>query len=115
MWELLDDGSVREQTLCPEDFGLPAHPLDDVKGGTAAENAATFKALLASGDNIPQHLTPILDFVLVNTAALLVVAGRADSLKDGVALARGAIRSGKAWHALELYREFTIKESAEAN
>jgi anthranilate phosphoribosyltransferase len=112
-WELLDDGSVRERTLCPEDFGLPAHPLDDVKGGTPGENAAMFKALLASRDDIPQHLTPILDFVLMNAAALLVVAGCADSLKDGVALARGAITSGKAWHAIEMFREFTIKESTE--
>jgi anthranilate phosphoribosyltransferase len=115
VWELLDDGSVRERTLCPEDFGLPTHPLDDVKGGTGVENAATFKALLASGENIPQHLTPILDFVLMNAAALLVVAGRTDSLKDGVTLAREAITSGKAWNALEMFRDFTIRESAEAN
>ncbi len=115
LWELLEDGSVRERKLCPADFGLPAHPLDDVKGASPAENAAAFKTLLTSGDDIPAHLTPILDFVLMNTAALLVVAGRADDLKDGVRLAREAITSGKAWHALEVFREFAVKESAEAN
>jgi anthranilate phosphoribosyltransferase len=114
LWELLNDGSVRERTLCPADFGLPAHPLDDVKGASPAENAAMFKALLASGDDIPSHLTPILDFVLMNAAALLVVAGRADGLKEGVRLAREAITSGKAWHALEVFQGFAVKESAEA-
>ena len=113
LWELRDDGSVCERTLCPADFGLPAHPLDNVKGGSPEENAAAFKALLASGDNIPAHLTPILDFVLMNAAALLVVEGRADSLKEGVRLAREAVTSGKAWHALEMFREFSEKESAE--
>jgi len=115
VWELLDSGSVRERTLCPADFGLPAHPLDDAKSGTPEENAASFKALLTSGDNIPQHLTPVLDFVLMNAAALLVVAGRADSLIDGVRLARGAITSGKAWHAFEAFRDVTVKESADVN
>lgn len=114
LWELLNDGSVRERTLCPADFGLPAHPLDDVKGASPAENAAMFKALLASGDDIPSHLTPILDFVLMNAAALLVVAGRVDGLKEGVRLAREAITSGKAWHALEVFQGFAVKESAEA-
>jgi anthranilate phosphoribosyltransferase len=114
-WELLENGGARERTLCPADFGLPAHPLDDVKGGTPAENAVAFKALLTSGDKIPQHLTPILDFVLMNAAALLVVAGRAENFKDGVRLARAAITSGEAWQALEMFREFTIKESAEVN
>ncbi|KAH9973924.1 glycosyl transferase [Russula compacta] len=115
VWELLDDGGVRERTLSPADFGLPAHPLSDVKSATPAENAAAFKALLTSGDNIPAHLTPILDFVLINAAALLVVAGRADNFKHGVGLALEAITSGKAWHALETFREFGVKEeSAEA-
>jgi len=115
LWELLEDGSVLERTLCPADFGLPAHPLDDVKGASPAENAAMFKTLLTSGDNIPAQLTPILDIVLMNTAALLVVAGRAENIKEGVRLAREAITSGRAWHALEVFRDFAVKESAEAN
>jgi len=115
LWELLDDGSVRERTLCPADFGLPTHSLDDVKGASPAENAAAFKTLLTSGDNIPARLMPVLDFVLMNAAALLVVAGRAEDLKEGARLAREAITSGRAWHALEVFRDFAVKESAEAN
>ncbi|KAI0251089.1 glycosyl transferase [Lactifluus subvellereus] len=114
VWELLENGDVRERTLCPADFGLPAHPLSDVKSATPADNAAAFEALLTSGDNIPEHLTPILDFVLMNAAALLVVAGRAENFVDGVRLARESVTSGKAWHALEVFREYGVKESAEA-
>jgi len=113
-WELLENGDVRERTLCPADFGLPAHPLGDVKGATPADNAAAFEALLASGDHIPERLTPVLDFVLMNAAALLVVAGHAENFVEGVRLARQSVTSGKAWHALEVFREYGVKESAEA-
>jgi anthranilate phosphoribosyltransferase len=116
VWELLENGGgeVRERTLCPADFGLPTHPLSDVKSGSPADNAAAFKALLTSGDNVPNHLTPILDFVLINAAALLVVAGCADNFRDGVRLARESVSSGKAWHALEVFRQYGVNESAEA-
>jgi anthranilate phosphoribosyltransferase len=114
VWELQENGDVSERMLCPADFGLPTHPLSDVKSTTPADNAATFKALLTSGDNIPEHLTPILDFVLINAAALLVVAGRADNFSDGVRLARESVTSGMAWRALERFREYGVNESAEA-
>ncbi len=114
-WELREDGDVRERTLHPTaDFGLPAHPLADVRGASPAENAATLRALLTSGNDIPERLTPILDFVLLNAAALLVVAGRADNFVDGVAVAKEAVTSGKAWDALELFREYSLKDAAEA-
>jgi anthranilate phosphoribosyltransferase len=115
VWELLENGGdVRERTLCPADFGLPTHPLSDVKSASPADNAAAFKTLLTSGDNVPDHLTPILDFVLINTAALLVVAGRADNFREGVRLARESVSSGKAWRALEEFRRYGVNESAEA-
>ena len=114
-WELREDGEARERTLHPTvDFGLPTHNLEDVRGASPGENAATLRALLTSGNDIPERLTPILDFVLLNSAALLVVAGIADNFVDGVALAKEAITSGKAWRALELFRENGLKEAAEA-
>lgn len=102
-WELRD-GKVSRKTLTPGDFGLPVHPLSSVAGGTPKENAATFKALLTSGDQIPQGLTGILDFVLMNASALLVVAGLADDYVHGTKMARQSIVSGKAWEALETFR-----------
>ncbi len=112
-WELHPDGSVTERTVHPRDFGLQAHPLSEVAGGTPEENAATFRALLQSGENIPAKLTPVLDFVLMNAAALLVVAGIAVDLKDGVAKARESITSGKAWNALEQFRDAGVAAAAQ--
>ncbi|KAI0662130.1 glycosyl transferase family, a/b domain-containing protein [Cubamyces menziesii] len=113
VWEL-NNGAVTERTVHPQDFGLQSHPLSAVAGGTPEENAETFKALLCSGSNIPERLTPVLDFVLMNAAALLVVAGVAQDLKDGVAKARESITSGKAWNALEQFRDAGLAAAAKA-
>ena len=82
-----------------------AFPLAAVAGGTPEENAATFRALLCSGKDVPASLEPVMDFVLMNAAALLVVAGVAADLKEGVAKARESIMSGKAWEAFEKFRD----------
>jgi len=104
VWEL-KDGNITETTLRPTDFGLPTHPLTSVSGGTVSQNAETFKALLTSGFEIPDELTPVLHFVLMNASALLVVAGIASDYEHGVRLARESMRSGAAWKALEVFRE----------
>ncbi|THG95580.1 hypothetical protein EW026_g6102 [Hermanssonia centrifuga] len=104
VWEL-KDGQITQSVIHPEQFGLETHPLSEVAGGTPTENAEIFKLLLTSGAAIPKRLTPILHFVLMNAAALLVVAGKADDFKGGVQLAMESITSGKAWKALEIFRE----------
>lgn len=103
IWEL-KDGNITEGIISPSDFGLPAHSLSHVAGGTPEENAETFKTLLTSGEQIPESLTPVRDFVLMNAAALLVVAGRAQDYKEGVKLALESITSGKAWEALQTFK-----------
>jgi anthranilate phosphoribosyltransferase len=111
-WEL-KDGKISQLTVHPvEDFGLQCHPLKSVAGGGPDENAQTFKILLRSGKDIPEALTPVLEFVLINASALLVVAGIASDFKEGVRLARESIYSGKAWDALEQFREAGKKASA---
>ncbi|THH04546.1 hypothetical protein EW146_g10149 [Bondarzewia mesenterica] len=110
-WEL-KNGEIRELTLHPTDFGLRVHALTQVAGGTPAENAATFKLLLTSGDAIPERLTPVLHFVLMNAAALLVVAGKAADYKEGARLALESVTSGAAWRALETFRESGKKAAA---
>ena len=82
-------------TISPSDFGLPQHPLHSVKGGDAAYNSATMHELL--GGTLQG---PVLDFVLLNSAALLFVAGVASSLIQGVAIARESILSGNAKRSL---------------
>ena len=90
----LDGGEVTEFEIHPEDAGLPVHPFEDVIGGTPAENAAAFRALLEGVKGAYR------DAVVLNAAAALVIAGKAGSLKDGAALARDAIDSGAAKTAL---------------
>ncbi|MEI4232538.1 anthranilate phosphoribosyltransferase [Roseovarius sp. D22-M7] len=84
------DGVVREVELHPEDFGLPVHPLQGILGGTPAENGSALRALL---DGAPGAYR---DAVLLNAAAALIVAGRVDDPKDGVAMAAESIDSGAA-------------------
>ena len=103
-WELRD-GKITEATLHPEQFGVQVHPLSSVAGGSPEDNAATFKALLTSGDNTPQELIPVRDFVLINASALLVVAGLAEDYEQGTKMALESITSGSAWNALQQFRE----------
>ena len=86
----LENGEIREFTLHPEDAGLPVHPFEAIMGGTPAENATAFRALL-NGTACAYR-----DAVLLNAAAALMVADKVSNLKDGVALARTSIDSGAA-------------------
>lgn len=74
----------------PGQAGLPRHPLDAIRGGDAAYNAAALTRLL-DGETGAYR-----DAVLLNAAAALIVADRAASWDDGIALATGAIDSGAA-------------------
>jgi anthranilate phosphoribosyltransferase len=91
----LDGGRVRTFEVTPEDAGLPRARLADLKGGEPAENAARLVALLEGEPG------PLRDIVLLNSAAALIVAGKAADLKEGVARAAQAIRDGSARHALD--------------
>jgi anthranilate phosphoribosyltransferase len=103
-WEL-KDGVITQKTLHPSQFGLSVYKLSQVAGGSPDENAATLTTLLTSGYAIPPALTPVLDFILLNASALLVVAGVVDDFVSGVQLAMRGIAEGKAWKALQTFRE----------
>lgn len=83
-------GGVHEFTITPEDAGLPRHPFSAIMGGSPPENAAALRALLDG------HAGAYRDAVLLNAAGALLVAGRAKTLTDGVAMARQSIDSGAA-------------------
>ncbi|MCX7644798.1 MAG: anthranilate phosphoribosyltransferase [Rhodobacteraceae bacterium] len=86
----LAGGAVVERELHPEDAGLPVHPFEAILGGTPEENARALRALLAGAPGAYR------DAVLLNAAAALLLAGRAATLPEGVAIARESIDSGKA-------------------
>src|SRR6266545_4819441 len=89
------EGTVRNSTVRPEDFGMPRASIQDLRGGDRAENAEIIRTILA-GDPGPRR-----DIVLMNAAAALLVGGLARDLKDGVALAARSIDSGAASKKLE--------------
>ena len=97
----LNAGEIREFVVHPEDAGLPAHPFEAIQGGTPAENAVAFRALLDGAKG------GFRDAVLLNAAAALVVADRAASLKDGVEIARDSLDSGKAKAKVEALARLT--------
>ncbi|ODM22670.1 hypothetical protein SI65_00259 [Aspergillus cristatus] len=116
--------------LHPSDFGLPTHPLSDVYGRKMPkDNAAKLMSILRN--ELPRD-DPILDFVIMNVAALLVVSGICDAdtsnmgpgddgqvitergpgggrWKEGVRRARWAIENGASLKCLEEFIEVTNK------
>jgi anthranilate phosphoribosyltransferase len=94
-------GSLRCFTICPEEAGLSRAPIEAIRGGDAALNAATLQALLQGA------IGPYRDTVLLNAGGALVVAGRAADIRDGIGLAVRSIATGAALAALETLRRET--------
>jgi anthranilate phosphoribosyltransferase len=92
------DGSLREFTVTPAQAGLRSAPLDAIRGGDPAQNAAALLALLHGAASAYR------DMVLLNAAAALIVAGRAGDLREGASLAAASIDGGAALHTLERAR-----------
>ncbi len=90
-----NNGRVIEFDVVPEEAGLKPARIEDLKGGEPAHNAALMRELLAGARG------PLRDIVLLNSAAALVVAGRAEDLRDGADLAARAIDSGAARDVLD--------------
>jgi len=97
----LRDGCTKSYSISPEDFGLPRASLDSLRGGTAEENATLLRKILASAPG-PQQ-----DVVLMNAAAALFAGDRAQSLEQGLLLAREVLDSGRALAKLEQLIEFS--------
>ena len=94
-------GRLRRFVVMPEDAGLGRAPIEAIRGGDAAQNAAALLGLLEGAPGAYR------DTVLLNAGAGLIVAGRAVTLPEGVALARQALDSGAARMALERLRTET--------
>ncbi|UZJ53383.1 hypothetical protein CBS101457_002703 [Exobasidium rhododendri] len=140
VWEL-KDGNIEHFVVRPASFALRWYPLAHVKSGTSAQNAAIARYFFrtetyeeeggipdgptsspitfTSGSppvsyTIPAgtHLDAIYTFVLIQTSALLYVAGRAPTLGACTELARKSLRLGGAKHALEVLRKEASKAGA---
>jgi anthranilate phosphoribosyltransferase len=92
---VVDAGKVSTFRISPRNAGLPDARPEDLIGGNAVENAAHIRAVLGGLKG------PLRDIVLLNAAAALLVAGKASTLREGVALAAESIDSGQALAVLE--------------
>lgn len=100
------DGWFKSTVIAPEDFGLERCTKEDLRGGTPAENAQITRAIL-SGEKGPKR-----NAVLMNAGAALYIGGKADSLKDGIALAAENIDSGRALATLNKFIEVSNRPEA---
>lgn len=132
-WQLVERGNsanveVEHFLLEPKDFGLSTHPLNTVSPGKEPHQNAEILRRILQGEMADDD--PILEFVLINTAALFVVSGicEADTSamgpgddgkvitergpgngrwKEGVRRARWTIKSGEAWKQWSAFAEVT--------
>ena len=85
----LKNGAIRTFEINPEDAGLPLSDPDALKGGEPGQNAAALIAVVEGAKNAYR------DIAIINAAAALVVAGKAETIKTGAEMAAAALDSGK--------------------
>jgi len=101
------DGWFKSYTIAPEDFGFERCTKDDLKGGTPEENAKITREILGGAKGHKRNA------VLMNAGAALYIGGKAETLKDGIALAAKIIDSGKALETLDKLIEVSNRPEEE--
>ena len=96
----LKSGAITDREISPQSAGLTTHGLDSLRGGTPEQNAAALLALL---DGAPGAYR---DIVALNAGAALMVAGRAETLEQGVKISQTVIDDGRASAKLDQWRDF---------
>ena len=86
------NGTIALGTVTPEEVGLTRSPIESLQGGNARTNAGILTAVF-SGEPGPRR-----DIVLLNAAAVLITAGLASDLRDGITLAASTIDTGAVTH-----------------
>lgn len=101
------DGQVLERRLDPEaDLGIPRCSVDELRGGSPAENAQAIRDVFA-GKNGGRR-----DAILLNAAGAIAAGGHAADLREGLEVARRTIDSGAAEERLELLIAFSRESVA---
>ncbi len=98
-WEIRE-GKAEKRVLEPADFALRTAKPQDLRGGDRQRNLEIANAVLAGAPGAQR------DIVLVNAAAALVAAGKAETFLEGVAIAVVAIDSGAAKRKVEALAAF---------
>jgi anthranilate phosphoribosyltransferase len=100
VWEVRG-GQVEEWTLRVEDTGLPKTPIEAIRGGSKEENAATMRRLFQGEQG------PVRNMVLLNSAGVLMVGDKTETIRQGVEMSAGIIDSGAALAKLDQMVEVT--------
>ena len=100
VWEVRG-GQVEEWTLRVEDTGLPKTPIEAIRGGSKEENAATMLRLFQGEQG------PVRNMVLLNSAGVLMVGDKTETIRHGVEMSAGIIDSGAALAKLDQMVEVT--------
>lgn len=98
----IKDGAITAYQISPEEEGLKRYTKEEIVGGTVDENAVITKNILSGKEQGAKR-----DIVLMNAGAALYTIGKADSIKEGVAMAKEAIDSGKAMEKLKEFIDYT--------
>jgi anthranilate phosphoribosyltransferase len=101
-------GGIRRYRVEPSDAGLPTFPTGAITGGEPGENAARVRAVLEGSNGADRAA------IVMNTAAALVVAGRATDLRDGAVAAMASLSSGAARDRLAAWAAESQRLAAEA-
>jgi len=103
------DGRVERYQITPEDFGFSRDTFDDIKGGDPAFNAEVIRGIFEGRDQGPRR-----DFLVLNNAFALYVAGAVKSPDEGIVRAQELIDSGAASRKLAEFAEASQAVSAGA-
>ena len=95
-------GEIERLTIVPEDAGMRRMPVEALRGGGAEENAERLKALLLGYGTTCER-----QIVALNAGALLMIAGLAADLREGVDRAADTLASGAAYKTLEALAEIS--------
>ena len=100
---LLDHGDILPFKLRAEDVGLTPQPLEAIRGGDAFENADILRSVL-NGEQ-----SAYSDTVLLNAGIALFAYGKAKTMKEGIAIARESIESGRAKAKLQALIDYSME------
>lgn len=98
---LLDHGDIVPFKLRAEDVGLKSQPLEAIRGGNAQENAVILRELLQGKQSA------YFDTVILNAGIGFFAYGLADSMKEGIEMAKDSIFSGRAYDKLQAVVAYT--------
>ncbi len=95
----LKNGEIKRYVISPLDFSIPISPIEQIKGADASKNSEIILSILKGEKGAKR------DIVLFNSGAALYIAKKANSIQQGIEIAKEVIDSGKAIKKLEEYKK----------